>query len=145
MRIAFHINFSGQCEEAFEFYQAILGGETKFLSYENSPAKESTPLAWRKKIVHGSFTLNDMEIAGADVLPGQYYEPKGFQLLLQLTSEAESQCIVSAFSEGGCITMALQKTFWSPCYDIVVDRFGIPWEINCAEAQTCYSVLQFLP
>lgn len=133
MRIDFHINFSGHCKEAFEFYQATLGGDTNFLTYENSPAKDSTPSGWRKKIVHGSFKLNGLEIAGADVLPRHYHEPKGFQLLLQLTSEPESQRIFAAFSEGGSITMPLQKTFWSPCYGIVVDRFSIPWEVNCTD------------
>lgn len=134
MRIDFHINFSGQCKEAFEFYQAILGGETSFLTYGDSPAKDYTPSGWRTKIVHGSFKLDGLEIAGADVLPEHYYKPSGFQLLLQLTSEVESQRIFIALSESGSITMPLQKTFWSPCYGIVVDRFAIPWEVNCTDA-----------
>lgn len=130
MRIDFHINFAGQCQEAFEFYQSLLGGEVELLTYAASPAKESVPSDWAKKIVHGSFIFNGLHIAGADVLPASYQKLQGFQLLLQLKSSTYAQRIFEAFAEGGTITMPLQKTFWSEAYGIVTDRFGVPWEVN---------------
>ena len=134
MRIDFHISFSGRCQEAFEFYKTILGGEIELLTYGNSPAGKDVPPEWSKKIIHGSFRLNNLEIAGADELPEHHKSLSGFQLLLQLESTAESQRIFNAFSEGGFVTMPLQKTFWSQSYGIVTDKFGIPWEINSATA-----------
>lgn len=130
MRIDFHINFSGQCQAAFEFYQSLLGGQVELLTYGNSPAKDSVPSGWTEKIVHGSFAFNNLQIAGADVLPESYQKLQGFQLLLQLNSAAEAQRIFDALAEGGVITMPLQKTFWSEAYGIVTDRFGVPWEVN---------------
>ncbi len=130
MRIDFHINFSGQCREAFEFYQSLLGGEIELLTYGASPARDSVPSAWAQKIVHGSFTFKGLQIAGADVLPENYQKLQGFQLLLQLNSSADAQRIFTALAEDGVITMPLQKTFWSDAYGIVTDRFGVPWEVN---------------
>jgi PhnB protein len=130
MKINLHINFSGQCQEAFEFYQSILGGEIKLLTYGDSPAKKEIATDWHEKIVHGSFELQGLEIAGADVRPEHYQSPQGFHLLLQLESESEAKRIFNAFSEGGAIVMPLQNTFWSSCYGIVRDKFGISWEIN---------------
>ena len=132
MRIDFHINFSGNCRQALSFYQSILGGHISLLTYGESPSDIDVPKEWNEKIIHGSITLKNFEMAGADLLPEQYKIPQGFHLLLQLESEAEGKRIFGAFSKGGSITMPLQKTFWSPCYGIVVDKFGISWEINCA-------------
>lgn len=64
MRMDFHVNFSGQCEEAFEFYRATLGSEIKLLTYENSPAKNEVPADWAGKVVHGSFRLNNVDKFG---------------------------------------------------------------------------------
>ena len=130
MRIDFHINFSGQCQEAFEFYQSILGGEVELLTYGNSPAKEDVPADWAEKIVHGSFAFNNLQITGADLLPENYQKLQGFQLLLQLNNSSEAQRIFDALAAGGIVTMPLQKTFWTDAYGIVTDRFGIPWEVN---------------
>ena len=134
MRIDFHINFSGNCREAFLFYRAIFGGDIDLLTYGESQSDIDIPEEWNEKIIHGSFKLNNLEIAGADVLPEQYKAPQGFHLLLQLKDESESKRIFHALSKGGSITMPLQPTFWSPYYGIVVDKFGISWEINCAPA-----------
>lgn len=130
MRIDFHINFSGQCQEAFEFYQSLLGGDIELLTYGGSPTQNTVPEDWQAKIIHGSFRLDNLHIAGADVLPESYLSPQGFQLLLQLDTSAESRRIFDALSQGGVISMPLQKTFWSHAYGIVTDKFGISWEIN---------------
>ena len=78
----------------FEFYKSLLGGAIELLTYGNSPGAKTVPFEWRDKIVHGSFKINNLEIAGADVLHGQYQQPRGFQLLLQLEDEAEAKRIL---------------------------------------------------
>lgn len=133
MRIDFHINFSGNCREAFEFYQSILGGNLELLTYGDSPAKDNVPVDWHNKIVHGSFILNNLQIAGADVPPEDYRAPQGFQFLLQLESATEARRVFDALSEAGVITMPLQETFWTKAYGMFTDKFGVPWEINSNE------------
>lgn len=135
MKIDTHLHFGGQCQEAFEFYEALLGGSINLmLTYGDSPAGSQVPIDWKDKIVHANLKLNDIDIAGSDVLPGQYERPKGFNLILQMNDTSEAKRIFDAFSQAGTVEYPLDKTFWSPCYGVVVDQFGISWEINCAGA-----------
>jgi PhnB protein len=66
------------------------------------------------------------------VPPGQYQPPRGFYVLLSPTQPAEAERIFQALAEGGTVHMALQETFWSPRFGVLVDRFGVPWEVSCA-------------
>jgi PhnB protein len=132
MRLDLHLSFSGECQKALEFYRKVFGGDLSLLSYSDSPAAEQVPTEWRTKIVHGTLKIDDAEIAGADIVPEQYERPKGFQVLVQVDDVGVARRLFDDLSEGGTITMALQETFWSPCYGILVDRFGVPWEVNCA-------------
>lgn len=131
MSLSFHIGFNGQCEEAFGFYADTLGGRIgTLLRAEDSPlavASDPDP----RRIVHANIRIDEVEIAGADVPPGQYQRPQGFCVLLGLDSEEKVRSIFDALQAGGEVVMAPQRTFWSPCYAIVVDRFGVPWKLNC--------------
>lgn len=130
-----HLTFAGQCEEAFQFYERCLGGKiVTMLAYGDSPAAEEVPLEWRDKIVHATLVLDDKVLAGADVLPEQYERPQGFYVLLSVPDPASAERIFEVLSEAGVVRMAIQKTFWSRCFGVVVDRFGIPWEISCEQA-----------
>lgn len=133
MKIGIHLHFKGQCQRAFEFYRELFGGSITMLTYGESPAAKHVPVEFHDKVVHASFSIFGSEIAGADVLPDQYEQPKGFQLLLQVDSSAQAKILFNGLSAGGEIIMPLDKTFWSPCYGIVKDQFGISWELNCTE------------
>jgi len=133
MAIGVHLHFSGQCQEAFEFYKHVLGGSIEFFTYRDTPASQHVPADWQDKVVHATLLVNDMVVVGADILPDQFEKPKGFQLLLQLEVEQEAKRLFEALAEGGEITMPIQQTFWSPCYGMLNDQFGIPWEVNCAD------------
>lgn len=84
-----------------------------------------------EKIVHANICIDGVEIAGADVDPDRYMIPKGFYVLLGVDSEDKVKSIFNALQAGGQTVLAPQRTFWSPCYAIVVDPFGVPWKINC--------------
>ena len=75
-----------------------------------------------------------MTLAGADVLPQQYQRPQGFYLLLDVHDAAEAKRVFQALAKKGDVRVALQKTFWSPAFGVLVDRFRIPWEVSCAKA-----------
>ncbi|KZX01307.1 3-demethylubiquinone-9 3-methyltransferase [Pseudoalteromonas luteoviolacea] len=132
MKLSFHVNFDGRCAEAFSFYEEKVGGIIgSLLAYKDSPLKGSVPIDWQGKIIHGVISIDNFELVGTDSVPEEYEQPKGFCLQLRLPSNEQVETLFEAFKEEGQVILPPQKTFWSPCYAIVNDRFGIPWKFNC--------------
>jgi PhnB protein len=132
MQMTVYLSFKGQCEAAFKFYEQTLGGRIGLIfTYAGSPLASQVPADWQGKIMHGSLTLGDQVVMGADVTPDRYEEPKGFSLSLQIKSTADAERIFRALAKEGRVLMPLEKTFWAARFGVVVDRFGIPWLINC--------------
>ena len=131
MEWSVHLVFAGNCEEAFRFYERVLGGKiVGMLAYSASPAAAEVPAEWREKIVHATVLIGGKQLSGADVVPEQYVAPQGFFLLIDAAGAAEAERTFAALAEGGAVRMPLQKTFWSPAFGVVVDRYGVPWEIE---------------
>lgn len=127
-----YLTFNGQCEAAFKFYEKCLGGKIEaMLPHKGTPAEAHTPPEWRDKIMHARLNVNGEVLMGSDAPPDHYKEPKGFSVSLQLKDPAESERIFNALAEGGKVGMPLQQTFWATRFGMLVDRFGIPWMINC--------------
>ncbi|MBL4790080.1 MAG: VOC family protein [Kordiimonadaceae bacterium] len=128
-----HLSFAGTCEEAFGFYKQLFGG-TNLVShtYGETPSSSDVPASWHCKIVHATLTLNGTAISGVDLVPDLYKKPQGFSLLHEVSEAYEAKHLFMSLAEGGAIQMPLQETFWAPLFGVVVDRFGVPWEINCA-------------
>ena len=130
MSLSFHIDFKGQCEEAFSFYAQNLGGKIgTMLRVKDSPV-QATSESHGQTIVHANICIDGVELAGADVHPDRYETPKGFYVLLGVDTEEKVRSFFNALQTNGHVVMEPQKTFWSPCYAIVVDRFGVPWKLN---------------
>jgi PhnB protein len=102
------------------------------MTWGDSPMGATAPPDWRGKILHASMTVGDGRLVGADVLPGGYEPPRGFSLLLGMTNLAEAESVFTALAEQGTVSLPLQQTFWAARYGIVVDQFGVTWEINCS-------------
>ena len=135
MGFSTHLIFGGQCEAAFQFYARTLGGTIVTMrKYRDSTTASEVPEGWRDKIVHANLVLDDTSLAGVDVPPEQYERPQGFYVLLDVADLQHAEHAFRGLAEGGSIRMALQKTFWSPAFGVLVDRFGVPWEISCARA-----------
>ena len=131
MSISFHVDFNGQCKEAFEFYAGELNGKIGILlQFRDSPASSTVPESRGSDIVHASIEIEGVELTGADLDSEQYQKPRGFYVMLRVDSEERVKTIFDALKVGGDVIMSPQKTFFSPCYGIVTDRFGIPWKIN---------------
>jgi PhnB protein len=81
--------------------------------------------------MHGSVTIGDLVLMGADVTPDRYEAPRGFSLSLQIKSTADAERIFRELGKDGTVVMALEKTFWADRFGVLVDRFGTPWIINC--------------
>jgi PhnB protein len=126
--------FSGQCEEAFRFYERVLGGELTMLQYAGSPMAGQVGPEWQTKIMHARLIVGDGQLTGGDVTGPSYERPRGFSILLGIDDPGEAERVFHALSESGQVTMPIQETFWSLRYGALIDRFGIPWEVNCAQA-----------
>ena len=132
MQLNPYLSFNGECEAAFKFYEQCFGGRIEFImTYESRPAEYPVPSEWRKKILHATLVVGSQILMGADVLPDRYQKPQGFSVTLGLKDPAEAERIFNALAENGTVEMALQETFWAARFGVLVDRFGIPWTINC--------------
>ena len=132
MRLSTHLSFDGTCREAFGFYERVLGGSIlTMLTYGESPMADQVPRGCGNRIIHATLKVGDFELMGVDALPGRFVQPGGFQVLLQPEDPDEARRVFDLFAEGGEVVLPLQKTFWSPCFGALVDRFGVPWEISC--------------
>ena len=132
MQMTTYLSFKGECEAAFKFYEQCLDGQLgAIFRYAGSPLADQVPADWQDKVMHGSFTFGDQVLMGGDVAPDRYEQPKGFSLSLQIQSAADAERIFHALARGGTVVMPLEKTFWAARFGMVVDRFGIPWLINC--------------
>ena len=132
MQVSAYLNYPGTCEEAFKFYEKALGGtlESTF-TFGDTPAAGSVPPDWKNKIMHARLTFGDSEIMGSDAPPDRYSPAGGFSMSVQATSPEEAERFFSALSSGGRVTMPIQQTFWAARFGMLVDRFGIPWMVNC--------------
>jgi PhnB protein len=132
MQMNAYVNFKGDCEAAFQFYARCLGAKLgPIFRYAGSPMAGEVPAAFGEKIMHGSVTVGDQVLMGADVLPERYEVPKGFSLSLQIKGAEEAERVFRELGEGGETVMPLAKTFWAERFGVLVDRFGIRWIINC--------------
>ena len=131
MHINTHLNFNGQCEEAFKYYAQVLGGEITFkMTWGEMPGADQFPAETHKLIMHASMKIGDGDIMGADSPPGRYAEPKGMNVSIHVKDIAEGERVFRALAEGGEVQMPFAKTFWSPGFGMCVDQFGIPWMVN---------------
>jgi PhnB protein len=134
MKIIPYLNFHGQCEDAFRFYEKALGGSISgFFRFGTSPMASHVGPDWADKIMHVSMTVGDQTLLGTDV-PAQYYKPpQGFAVCLEFTEVDKAESTYAALSEGGQITMPIQETFWAKRYAHFTDRFGASWMINVSK------------
>lgn len=135
MQLNPHLHFNGECEAAFKFYEKCLGGKITFMTpHEGTPIADQVPSNWRNKILHATLTVGDEVLTGADCPPDHYQKPQGFSVMLGLEDPAEAERIFHTLAEHGAVQLPLQETFWAVRFGMLVDRFGIPWMINCGKA-----------
>jgi PhnB protein len=135
MQLNPYLLFNGRCEEAFKFYAECLGGKIEtMMPHAGTPMEKHTPPEWRDKILHASLSVDGELLMGSDAPPQHYEQPKGFSVSLHLKDPVAAERIFNALSEQGTVKMAFQETFWAHRFGMLVDRFGIPWIINCGKA-----------
>jgi PhnB protein len=136
MQLNPYLHFNGDCEAAFQFYESALGAKIEcLLAHEGTPAEDHVPAEWRKKILHGKMTLNGQTVMASDCPPGYYQQPQGFSINLGYRDPGEAERFFTALAEDGKVKMPIQETFWAERFGMLVDRFGIPWMVNCEKAR----------
>ena len=134
MQLNPYLFFNGKCEAAFKFYAQLLGGKIiAMMTHAGTPAENQVPPEWREKIIHARMVIGDQLLMGSDAPPGHFQPPQGFSVSLMVDNTEDAERIFPTLAENGTVRMPLQKTFWAIRFGMVVDRFGIPWMINCEE------------
>ena len=135
MQIQPYLFFEGRCEEAIAFYRRAVGAEvTALMRFKESPDPGMITPGTEDKVMHASFRVGESMVMASD---GRCQGPasfQGFSLSLTVPDEAEAERKFNALSDGGQVQMPLTKTFFSPSFGMVADRFGVSWMVYVAPA-----------
>ena len=132
MQVNPYLFYNGNCAEALKYYQKVLGARIEaILPYENGPAEMPTPPEWKKKVMHARITIDGEVLMASDAPPEHFQKAQGFSISLTVTDPADGERKFNALADGGTVTMPFSKTFWAKGFGMCVDKFGIPWMVNC--------------
>jgi PhnB protein len=139
MQVQVYLFFAGRCEEAVEFYKQTVGAEvTMLMRFKDSPEPPTPgmfPPGYEDKIMHTSLRIGDSMVMASDGRCEGVPSFQGFSLSLTVANEAEADRIFAALADGGEVQMPLEKTFWSPRFGMLTDRFGVGWMVSIAAQQ----------
>jgi len=135
-----YLTFNGNCEEAFNFYKSVFGGEFpyvgRFSEMPPSPDGQAMPAEEANRIMHVSLPIGNGStmLMGSDTggeWSSSYKEGNNFSISLNADSNEEADRLFAALSAGGQATMPMANTFWGSYFGMLVDKFGINWMVSC--------------
>jgi PhnB protein len=129
-----YLFFDSNCEDAFKFYEKVLGGKIEMLlRNEDAPpdAGMPSPPERKQKIMHARMTIDSQVLMASDAPPDHFHKAQGFAISVTVHDVAEAERKFKALSEGGTAGMPFSKTFFSKGFGMCTDKFGIPWMVNC--------------
>ena len=128
-----YLFFDGRCEEALEFYTKAVGAKVEMLMrFKESPEKaapDKVPPGSADKVMHSAFRVGDTLMMGSDGRCQGKPNFQGFALSITVADEAQANKVFKALSDGGQVQMPLTKTFFSPSFGMLADRFGVAWMV----------------
>lgn len=126
MRLDIYLNYAGNCEEAFRFYERHLGGKiTGMMRHGEGPPRPNVPADWNEAILHARIEIGGTVLMGADI-PGA--EPmRSAYLTLTVDSDEEADRLYALLADGGQIFMKMEETFFASRFAMLRDRFGTSW------------------
>jgi PhnB protein len=125
MRLDIYVNYRGNCEQAFRFYEQHLGGKIAGMVRHGERPNPNMPPDWKDKVLHGRIEIGGTVLMGADI--PQAEPTRSAYLTLTLEREAEVERVYAALTEGGEIFMKLEKTPFANRFAMVRDKFGVSW------------------
>jgi PhnB protein len=130
MKTRTYLNYGGNCEEAFRFYEKHLGGRINMMmSFDQMPPQPGATQPPMKGILHAALTLGDVEIMASDVTDGRFKPMRSAYISLSVDSDAEAERIYKVLSEGGEVFMPLGETFFATRFAQLRDKFGTLWMV----------------
>jgi PhnB protein len=130
MQIQPYLFFEGRCEEAIEFYRKALGAEVQMLMhFKDSPDPDHCPPGSANKVMHATLRIGDTIINASDGRCTDQPKFDGFSLSLDAPDAAAADRLFAALGDGGQVQMPLAKTFFSPRFGMLADRFGVSWMV----------------
>jgi PhnB protein len=131
MQVQPYLFFDGRCDEAVEFYRKVLGAEVKMLMrFKEHPDPDATCAPGSENnVMHANLRIGDTTVFASDGRGLGHPEFRGFALSLTVSDEAEAGRLFTSLADGGQVQMPLTKTFFSPSFGMVADRFGVSWMI----------------
>ena len=131
-----YLFFDGRCEEALDFYTGALGAKVEMMMrFKENPDPQPGMCApgSENKIMHAAFHVGDSLVMASDGMAGGKPEFKGFSLSVNAKDAAHADKLFAALAKGGKVTMPLAKTFFSPRFGMVTDKFGVGWMVIVAQ------------
>jgi PhnB protein len=130
MQVQPYLCYEGRCEEALAFYRGALGAEvTMLMRFKDSPDPAMVSPGAEDKVMHASFRVGETTVLASDGQCLGRPSFQGFSLSLTVPNEAEAERLFGALGDGGQVQMPMTKTFFSPRFGMVADRFGVSWMI----------------
>jgi PhnB protein len=133
MLVQSYLFFDGRCEEALNFYRKAAGAEVEMMMrFKDSPEPAQpgmVPPGAENKVMHASFRIGDTTVMASDGRCQGKPSFQGFALSIAAASEGEADRLFGALSDGGQVQMPLTKTFFSPRFGMLTDRFGVTWMV----------------
>jgi PhnB protein len=128
VKLTTYLNYGGNCEEAFKFYEQHLGGKITFLMrHGETPDGSPAPEHWKDKVLHAAMSLGGTSLLGADVDPGRFQPMRSAYLTLTFDSTLETERVYALLAEGGEIFMPIAESFFAHRFAMLRDRFGTSW------------------
>jgi PhnB protein len=132
MTLNTYLNFDGRCEEAFKFYQKVLGGDIPMMMrMGESPMADQTSPEMKNKIMHTRLITKGQVLMGSDSPPEYFNGQHGFAVSVVVDTPEEAERIFAGLAENGSVEMPIAETFWAVRFGMLRDQFGIPWMVNC--------------
>ena len=128
MQLHTYLNYGGNCEEAFRFYETHLGGRiTMLMRHGEQPDASQVPPGWSNAVLHASMDLGGTVLTGADIPPDRFKPIRSAYLSLTFDSDRETERVFALLADGGQVFMPMEKTFFASRFAMLRDRFGTSW------------------
>ena len=138
-----YLTFDGNCEEAFNFYQSVFGGQIPYMGRfkDMPPGEESQGKPGEEnRSMHVSLPISkETMLMGSDTggeWASGYSQGNNFSISITADSREEAEKLFKGLSAGGKVTMPLSKTFWSDSFGMLTDKFGISWMMSFNQAKS---------
>jgi PhnB protein len=133
MNIQPYLSFEGRCDEAIEFYEKAIGAKVDMLMrFKEAPDQSMVSPQNKDKVMHAALHAGDTQLLMSDGRCTGGPNFNGIALALSANTEADAERIFNALAEGGKVNMPLAKTFFSPKFGMVADKFGVGWMVLVA-------------